>query len=518
MDSGQIVAGKYRLNQVLGTGGMAEVWSATNTFTERQLAIKFMLPGVAKTKEAVNRFLQEAKVSARIDHPNIIEIFDVGQTEDGRLFLVMELLSGVSLDTAIRRQQPPMTLSEFAFVLVEVARALGAAHRAGVVHRDLKPTNIFLHRERDGRAVPKVLDFGVSKFLEEEGGKLNALTLAGTVLGSPLYMSPEQARGESRIDGRTDVFSFGAIMFEAICGYRAYDAPNFNALIVRIATAQPKNIDECAPHVSPALRAVVRRCLATEPRERYGSFDEIAEAIVAALPEVDEKPLAVQAPESGLIDDPDATNALPVVRASDRPPTSLLPPAYSYPPPPVSEVDASRLPPPPKAMTFATDTPFDAAPDARAAGRNGMVFGAALGAAVVTIGVVVALLVHRAATSGPRGVSSIDEGRDVATAAAPKASTAAPIAPPSAVASSSANALRVDTLPKESKVSIISFESSPYACTVTIDGVAKGTTPVQGISVPEGDHDIACRTAKGRLQTRKIRVTGGASDKIAFKF
>src|SRR5271163_250145 len=147
ISSGQTIAGKYRINQLLGSGGMASVWSATNIFTEREFAIKFMLPAVARTPEAARRFLMEAKVSARVNHPNIIEIIDVGQTEDSCLFLVMELLTGVSLETAMRRQTPAMTLREFTFVMLEVARALGAAHKNNVVHRDLKPTNIFLHKD-----------------------------------------------------------------------------------------------------------------------------------------------------------------------------------------------------------------------------------------------------------------------------------------------------------------------------------------------------------------------------------
>ena len=197
---------------------MAEVWSATNTLTDRQFAIKFINPDVMKSKEAAARFMKEAKVSARINHPNVIDVIDVGQMEDGRLFMVMELLTGVPLEVALHRQNPPMSLHEFAFVMVEVARALAAAHRAGVVHRDLKPTNIFLHKERSGAAVPKLLDFGVSKFLEDDQN--HALTIAGTVLGSPLYMSPEQARGDVQIDHRSDIFSFGAILFEALAGFR----------------------------------------------------------------------------------------------------------------------------------------------------------------------------------------------------------------------------------------------------------------------------------------------------------
>ncbi len=330
MQTGQTIAGKYRLNQLLGNGGMASVWSATNIFTDRQIAMKFMLPSVARTPEVAKRFLMEAKVSARVDHPNIIEVIDVGQTEEGTLFLVIELLTGVPLEVAMERQSPPMTLHEFGVVMVQVARALTAAHRSGVVHRDLKPTNVFLHEGRDRQPIVKLLDFGISKFLEEEPTEL---TIAGTVLGSPLYMSPEQARGDDEIDERTDVYSFGAICFEALSGYKAYDALNFKKLLVKIATTQPKSIDAAAPQVPEVLRAIVRECMVTDRRKREVTMNEIALRLFAALPELEASGLRLPPPADAAKRDPDATNLLPVIRAHDKP----LPPSTPPPPPPGSE-------------------------------------------------------------------------------------------------------------------------------------------------------------------------------------
>src|SRR5262249_47546026 len=150
--------GKYRLNQMLGMGGMATVWSATNVFTDRAFAIKFLLPSMGQ--DAGRRLLMEAKASARINHPNIIEIIDVGQAEDGSFFLVMELLTGLSLEAVIVRQEPRMRLYDFFTIMHDVARAMSAAHQNGVIHRDLKPTNIFLHQDRHG-VVTKLLDFGI---------------------------------------------------------------------------------------------------------------------------------------------------------------------------------------------------------------------------------------------------------------------------------------------------------------------------------------------------------------------
>ncbi len=318
MESGRTIAGKYRLNRLLGSGGMASVWSATNVFTEREFAVKFMLPQIARTPEAARRFLLEAKVSARIDHPNIIEIIDVGQAEDGSLFLVMELLTGVSLDVGLRRREPRLTVLELLGHMRDVAAALAAAHRSGVVHRDLKPTNIFLHTDRDGRVVPKILDFGVSKILEEESN--TALTVIGTVLGSPLYMSPEQAMGADGIDGRTDIFAFGGILFEALTGGRAFDAPNFNALIVKIATKEPKSIDEIAGHLPEGLRALVRDCMVTNKELRLASFDLVLERLDALIPGLRESELRAPGLSSS---DAEATNALPPKRQrSDPPPPS----------------------------------------------------------------------------------------------------------------------------------------------------------------------------------------------------
>src|SRR5579883_990182 len=317
MVTGQTIAGKYRLNRQLGAGGMASVWSATNVFTERQFAIKFMLPQIARTPEAAARFLLEAKVSARINHPNIIEVIDVGQAEDGSLFLVMELLAGVSLEVAMRRQRPPMTVHEFMLVMRDVASALAAAHRSGVVHRDLKPSNVFLHEDRDGLIIPKVLDFGVSKILEQE--QSTSLTMDGTVLGSPHYMSPEQAMGTSDLDGRSDVFAFGGILFEALVGERPYDAPNFNALIVTIATRQPKRIDDAAPHLPESLRSLVRDCLVTDRGSRPASYDPIVDRINAMLGELEGSGLTLPGVPSV---EPQVTVQLATVPPASSPPAS----------------------------------------------------------------------------------------------------------------------------------------------------------------------------------------------------
>jgi serine/threonine-protein kinase len=530
MESGKVVAGKYRLNQLLGSGGMAEVWSATNTFTERELAIKFMNTQVAKTPEAAARFLKEAKVSARVNHPNVIEIHDVGQTEDGQLFLVMELLTGFPLEVALRRQNPPMTAYEFALTMAEVGDALAAAHKSGIVHRDLKPTNIFLHKVRDGVAMPKLLDFGVSKFLEDDQN--HALTIAGTVLGSPLYMSPEQARGESQLDGRTDVFAFGAILFEALCGFRAYEAKNFNALIVKIATTRPRSIDEYAPHVPESLRLVVRGCLEVDLKKRIQSFEEVTGRLRAALPELEAAGQWLPPPLIATsVVDPDATNALPVMRASDRPPPAAPPyvPGSSAPPPPrgrAGSVPPGALPTFPGSggtgpSWHTPNTSYASITVAPAAARNGAWLAmAGLAVAVVALAAGVGLG-WRSRGSGPSA------GAAAVTASAPRpaerprpavstapAATAAPTAEPPSVS--------VESLPGASKqlgpvprgAGRLFVSAAPGWCNLTVDGKAYGPTPVAGIDLASGAHQLRCDAPGGPLKSQSVLVQDGATSRV----
>lgn len=531
MESGKVVAGKYRLNQLLGSGGMAEVWSATNTFTERELAIKFMNREVGKNPEAAARFLKEAKVSARINHPNIIEIHDVGQTDEGQLFLVMELLTGFPLEVALRRQTPPMTVYEFAIVMVEVGEALAAAHKSGIVHRDLKPTNIFLHKVKEGVALPKLLDFGVSKFLEDDQN--HALTIAGTVLGSPLYMSPEQARGDSHLDGRTDIFAFGAILFEALCGYRAYEAKNFNALIVKIATSKPKSIDDCAPHVPEVLRKVVRACLEVDLKRRVQTFEEIVPMLKAALPQLEASNARLPTPLiAASVVDPDATNALPVLRASDRPPpaavTERVLPSSSHvptPPQPMSPPGSLSGSIPPGAPTpphwgATPNTSYASITVSTKAQRNNTWVFALLGV-LVFVGLATGVSLgwrSRNAQAVPSAAAKTAETRV----------TAAPPPAPSPATSSSGemSSVSVDSLPGAPKHPLsatpprgsgrLLVTAAPGWCTLSIDGNNKGPTPIAGVDLPAGAHQLRCDVPNGKPRTASITIQDGATSKYKF--
>jgi serine/threonine-protein kinase len=503
MDAGHVVSGKYRLNRLLGTGGMASVWAATNLFTDREVAIKVMHPQVAATPEAAQRLLKEAKVSARVDHPNIIDIVDVGQAEGGSLFLVMELLSGWSLDCALRRQTPTMTVAELVRIMIEVARALAAAHKAGVVHRDLKPTNIFVHRDKANAQQIKLLDFGVSKFLEDEQN--HALTIAGTVLGSPLYMSPEQARGDTRIDGRTDVFAFGAILFEALCGFRAYEAPNFNGLIIAIATKPPKSIDEHAPDAPEPLRAIIRECMVVDRDARATSFAEIADRLEAMLPELMSCTLHLPRPPDAVRSaDPEATAAMP--RASDRPPplaTSGAAPlgasgSYGSPwgTPQPSQVSISAPPRPSRALPWLL-------------GLAGM--------SIACVAIFAYAMVGRIPTPKPVAASSIG----TATATSIASTTAAAV--PSASSSADLPIVSVESLPLAGAKGSpargsgrLNVGAAPGWCNVYVDGVPRGPTPIASLDLPPGQHVVRCDPPKGRAKTTNVTVQEGAVSKFKF--
>jgi serine/threonine-protein kinase len=257
LKAGDLIASKYKLTTRIGQGGMGSVWRVTNIATGRDFAIKFLHAAVAGSEDSRSRFLQEARASARVNHPNAIDIFDVGDTEDGSLYLVMELLDGISLADALR-SEPPFSVRDLLILLSEACTALHAAHAAGIVHRDLKPANIFLHRDRaTGFVVAKVLDFGVSKITNDDG----VTTSTGSLLGSPRYMSPEQSISAASADARSDIWSLGVLLFEAFTGRFPHDGDSTNSLIIAIATQPPKLVESVAPQLPLSLRMLVDDCL-----------------------------------------------------------------------------------------------------------------------------------------------------------------------------------------------------------------------------------------------------------------
>ena len=231
---------------------MGSVWAARNELTDRDFAIKFLLPVLANNDEALKRFFLEARACGQMRHPAIVDVYDMGQAEDGSPFLVMELLEGEGFDQRLAREGC-VAAPEAAAWIAFIAQGLNVAHSKGFVHRDLKPSNLFLALDCRGEVVPKVLDFGVAKTTSRKPYGEMAKTTTGAMLGSPLYVSPEQARGDNDIDGRSDVWSLGVILYELLTGKPPFDAANYNALMVSILSRPHATLRDVAPGVPVAL-------------------------------------------------------------------------------------------------------------------------------------------------------------------------------------------------------------------------------------------------------------------------
>ncbi|MEZ4302681.1 MAG: protein kinase [Polyangiaceae bacterium] len=276
---GQTLGGKYAVLRSIGEGGMGTVYEVRHTALDRRFALKILRPEIAQHGEHLQRFLQEAKVAAAIGHPNIVSVVDFGEHDiRGRSvpFIVMEMLRGASL-ASILKVEKTLQPRRAARILAACAEALAAAHEAGVIHRDLKPDNIFVARESSERV--KVLDFGVAKMIGAA-----RLTKVGMVFGTPHYMSPEQAKGEP-IDHRADIYALGVILYECLAGHVPFEADTSMGVLTKQIFANPEPIERVMPDARQlgALGAIVNRCLAKEPADRYSSMDQLADALRQAL-------------------------------------------------------------------------------------------------------------------------------------------------------------------------------------------------------------------------------------------
>lgn len=263
--------GRYRVEKLLGEGGMGAVFAATNDVTGRAVAIKWMLPAMARSAEAVKRFLAEARATARIEHPNVIQIIDVGQ--DGAApFLVMERLRGESLGERLGKEGR-LSIQETLSIMIPACRGVAEAHSEGIIHRDIKPDNIFLCHGKDGSPrPPKVLDFGISKLYEEGEQKL---TQTGAIMGTPLYMSPEQINARREPDAGFDIYSLGVVLYECLAGRVPFDAPGLIGLLQRIGSGSATPLHAAAPDVPSEVCDVVMRAMAANRDHRYSTMQEL---------------------------------------------------------------------------------------------------------------------------------------------------------------------------------------------------------------------------------------------------
>ncbi|MDQ3033799.1 MAG: serine/threonine protein kinase [Myxococcota bacterium] len=272
---GDRVGGRYRIEQVLGSGATGVVYEAAHELTGKIVAIKWLRPDLASSEALTARFLREARAAAAIDHPNVVAVFDAGR-ERGSLYLVMERLRGEPLSSFLERGPHPHEV--VISTLMPALRGVVAAHEHGIVHRDLKPDNVFLVEPRRGWAGgAKVLDFGISKLKQPVDGR--ELTHAGVFLGSPLYMAPEQIVEPSKVDARSDVYSIGVMLYEGLAGRVPFEADSVHELFRKVMVGMPPPLRDARPTIPFELEAIVLRALARDRAARPASVEELVRAL-----------------------------------------------------------------------------------------------------------------------------------------------------------------------------------------------------------------------------------------------
>jgi len=277
--AGTMVARRYRILKVLGTGGMGAVYQAEDTHTSRRVALKTLRSDRYHREDLVTRFEREAYAEARVSHPNIVGVHALGHDDALRThFIVEEELQGADVAGCLDELGSLSPLSALAIAL-PVMDALIAAHAAGVIHRDIKPENVFLHEMDDGTVVPKLIDFGIAKLTDASDHRRS--TEAGMVFGTPWYMSPEQAVGDTAIDERTDVWSVGAMFYEMVCGAPPFGGSNPNAVMAQVIYGRPTPLQHHCPEVPADLREVIHKALERDLEKRYATMREFRDALAA---------------------------------------------------------------------------------------------------------------------------------------------------------------------------------------------------------------------------------------------
>jgi eukaryotic-like serine/threonine-protein kinase len=323
---GQILAGKYRVERVLGIGGMGVVVAAHHVHLDEKVAIKFLLPAMLHNQEVVGRFAREARAAVKIKSEHVARVSDVGTLENGAPYMVMEYLDGKDLAAWLQKAGPLPSEQAVDFVL-QACIGVASAHGIGIVHRDLKPANLFCLRGNDGQFVIKVLDFGISKVTNlsasEAGG---GMTHTAAVMGSPYYMSPEQMRSAKEADARTDIWALGVIVYELLTGTTPFAGESYAEIAIKVATASVVPVRSVRPEAPPGLDAVILKCLEKDKNRRYANVAELALALAdfgtkRSRPSIERIVGIIQA--SGLSTSALALPPSPLVPRTPTPPTQV---------------------------------------------------------------------------------------------------------------------------------------------------------------------------------------------------
>jgi eukaryotic-like serine/threonine-protein kinase len=412
---GMVLNGTYRIERLLGEGGMGTVYEAVHQRVPRRFAVKMLNPEIIGNREVFDRFRREAEIASSLGSQHIVQVFDFNHAEDGSPYMVLELLDGHDLAKRIGTRGR-LTVQQTGDMLEQASQALSAAHAAGIVHRDLKPANIFMTRFETRDDFVKILDFGISKVLHSQTGA----TRTGTVFGTPNYMSPEQAEGrQGEIDHRTDLFAVGAILYECLTGKMAFEAPTLIGTIYQVCHGSPQPVRSFAPEVPDAIERVLARAMAKQREQRHADIAALRDEFLAASRQAGGPPSFATIPAA--------------------PPTAVVAPTTLSATP--SEIAARTAPP--------------AAP-ARG-GKPLVAAGAALGAIALAAGAW--LLLGR----GPAAPTPSTAAPQVAAAPAPPAQ--APVAAPPPAA----NTPTVE----------IKLQITPAAAELQIDGVVTTANPLR---------------------------------------
>ncbi len=483
---GEVVAGRFRVDDTLGVGGMGGVLAVLDMQRGARVALKLMLPHLLANEELVGRFAREASAASVLRTPHVAKVFEVGHTPEGAPFMVMELLEGKDLDQTLRARGP-FPIPEAVGYVLEACHAVAEAHARGIIHRDLKPSNLFL-ANIGGRSVLKVLDFGISKttVLGGGGSANEGLTATDTTLGSPQYMSPEQIRSSKRVDTRTDLWSLGIILHKLLTGRLAFHADSVGAHLIMIVTDPPAALRDARPDAPVELERVVLRCLQKDLSLRFQNVGQLA---LALLPFADagRQPLvdsivemvgkeAALAPPPALADvEPDAAT---VVRTDSSRGAATLSDA-----PIVHAPDTGTTP----GWTGSTTPP-----------RRGLYVGAVLGALGV-LGAVLAVQLAAAPDAAPSAPSAL----------AAQATDTKP--PPSATPAAAA-----DNAPPAASDASVTLEIEPAEAEVEIDGVPVPGRPLRLPRRP-GSYRVTVRAPGYLPETRELGLQSDAVVRVVLR-
>lgn len=444
---GDLLAGKYRVERVIGSGGMGIVVAARHEQLGQLVAIKLVRDDALDQGDTVERFLREARAAVQLRSEHVAKVLDVGKLESGAPYMVMEFLDGSDLGHVLD-ESGPMALDTAVLLILQACEAIAEAHAAGIVHRDLKPQNLFLTRTLSGSPRLKVLDFGVSKTTGLTQDGKGALTRTRAMLGSPLYMAPEQMRSSRDVDARVDVWALGVVLFELLTRRWPFEAESMPELCLKVVTEPPRSLADFRPDLPLAVGAVIERCLAKDPSGRFASVGEFAAALEPFAPPMMSR-ISMErhrsSPAIGFVS-PELLGR-PTLPSPEHPRTPLTAPAASAGPnsgikaTAISGGPVTSAAPMPSVSSGPTPASWDASGSSRSsrAGSGRRAAPIAVAVLIAVVGVIALALIRRGTVDG---VASSAAGGNAAAASKMVAETprlaAPPVAPPGTAVVSSA--------------------------------------------------------------------------------